>query len=706
MGYVLLIAVALPVATTAEFGENIEFIGDAFVSGYYYDVQVAGDLAFACNAHGLMVFDAANPDSIKLVGRVPTPGIARALAVDGSHAYIGDEQYGLVVVDISAPSDPQIIGDYEIGNYGVRSVYVLGSYAYVGARSRGLYVFDICDPTDPQVAGQCPVHDAYGVWVEDTLAYIADFYLGVSVLNVSRPDSMFEIGSLELPGSMVDIYVQGDYAYVAAEDSGMRIVDVSRPDSLFEAGHFDEPEEQANAVCVVDTIAYIAYDRSGLQIVDVSDPENPLSLGEFNSDDASGIFVQGEYAYLADGSPGGLRLIDIHDPAVPVERSSYQIWGTASRVFISGNYAFVCGYDRFLGILDVSDPAEPQVICDWITPGNHANDVYVRDTVAYVAAYGLGLKIANVANPAAPVEISTHGTPSPAVGIDVVGDYAYVACSDSGLRIVDISDPDTPWEVGFYDSVYATQVDIAGNYAYLAGSDPGLHIVDVSDPSNPWEAASLAVGSWPNDIHVSGNLVYLAASDLTIVDVSDPAHPFLVDQISAPGFSQGVYGEGRLAYLATTAGGLFVYDVGDTSNVTLVGRYQTPGQGRAVFVVNDTIYVADEYDLSIYHFTGSVEVAESEPKISHQSHLAQNYPNPFRISTTISYTLPRTSEVVLRIYDSSGRLVAIPVEGRQVAGEYLMRWTPQHLPAGVYFYRLSADGFDQSDKMLYLKGEF
>jgi predicted acyl esterase len=77
--------------------------------------------------------------------------------------------------------------------------------------------------------------------------------------------------------------------------------------------------------------------------------------------------------------------------------------------------------------------------------------------------------------------------------------------------------------------------------------------------------------------------------------------------------------------------------------------------------------------------------------------LLQNYPNPFNPSTTISLSVPRESDVTLRIFDALGRTVATLIDGRLSSGNYSVAWNaavspgPQVSPAsGVYFYRMAA----------------
>ena len=82
--------------------------------------------------------------------------------------------------------------------------------------------------------------------------------------------------------------------------------------------------------------------------------------------------------------------------------------------------------------------------------------------------------------------------------------------------------------------------------------------------------------------------------------------------------------------------------------------------------------------------------------------LANNYPNPFNPTTTISFTLPTKLDVGLNIYNVMGQLVANVSKGRLDAGTYNVQWNGRdhngnNLPSGLYFYEL--DGGKQFRKI-------
>jgi hypothetical protein len=83
--------------------------------------------------------------------------------------------------------------------------------------------------------------------------------------------------------------------------------------------------------------------------------------------------------------------------------------------------------------------------------------------------------------------------------------------------------------------------------------------------------------------------------------------------------------------------------------------------------------------------------------------LSQNYPNPFNPSTKIKYSVPKSSNVVIKVFDILGNEIETLVSEEKPAGTYEVTWYAEQLPSGVYFYQLKAGGFVQTRKMLLLK---
>ena len=80
--------------------------------------------------------------------------------------------------------------------------------------------------------------------------------------------------------------------------------------------------------------------------------------------------------------------------------------------------------------------------------------------------------------------------------------------------------------------------------------------------------------------------------------------------------------------------------------------------------------------------------------------LNQNYPNPCNPTTTISFDLPKMTQVALKVFDCLGREVVTLVEGLRPAGRQNVTFAGSTLSSGVYFYRLQAGDYTAIKKML------
>jgi hypothetical protein len=83
--------------------------------------------------------------------------------------------------------------------------------------------------------------------------------------------------------------------------------------------------------------------------------------------------------------------------------------------------------------------------------------------------------------------------------------------------------------------------------------------------------------------------------------------------------------------------------------------------------------------------------------------LLQNNPNPFNPQTKISFSVLNESFITLKVYDLLGREVATLAQEKKQQGEYIITWSAEGVPGGVYFYRLIAGDYVETKKMVVLK---
>ncbi|RPI15519.1 MAG: T9SS C-terminal target domain-containing protein [Ignavibacteriae bacterium] len=83
--------------------------------------------------------------------------------------------------------------------------------------------------------------------------------------------------------------------------------------------------------------------------------------------------------------------------------------------------------------------------------------------------------------------------------------------------------------------------------------------------------------------------------------------------------------------------------------------------------------------------------------------LEQNYPNPFNPSTTINYSIPKASEVSIKVYDMLGHEVMTLVNEQKNAGNYSVVMDASNLSSGIYLYKIAAGSFNETKRMTLIK---
>ncbi len=112
------------------------------------------------------------------------------------------------------------------------------------------------------------------------------------------------------------------------------------------------------------------------------------------------------------------------------------------------------------------------------------------------------------------------------------------------------------------------------------------------------------------------------------------------------------------------------------------------------------------YRLKQIDFDGAFEysdVVTVEMELSKDFKLVQNYPNPFNPTTSIAFTLPTKGFVTLKVYNTIGEEVAELLNKNIEAGNHNVIFSASNLPTGAYFYRITADNFSETKKMLLIK---
>lgn len=399
---------------------------------------------------------------------------------------------------------------------------------------------------------------------------------------------------------------------------------------------------------------------------------------------------------------------------------------TTCSVVVDGDYAYLAGDEVSLRIVDISDPAAPRVIGTLDTPGDGIA-VSLYENNCFLLDMNSGLYVIDISSPENPVVTGSYLIQEWTSAMYISRGYAYISLySGDTLIILDVNDPGDPRLVGEFSPTQG-KIFVVGHIIYMPhgfcgffyGCAGAVEILDAADPSSPAFLGSYN-SQWNPclDIVVRDNLGYLATGgrylmqnfgDFRILDVGDPSDVTEIGWYSDhynPGIYIDVFLQGDYAYLLCESGfwgdNLQIVDVSDPTDPASMAEYDFHTFVIDSYVAGDFIYVAGQKTLIILRFNPDTDISDEESNPRSFS-LSQNHPNPFNSSTTISYDLPRRSDVRIEIYDILGRRIEMLLNGDQPAGTHSVVWDARDASSGIYFYRIKAGDFAASKSCLLLK---
>lgn len=297
----------------------------------------------------------------------------------------------------------------------------------------------------------------------------------------------------------------GNYGYTSPDGRrfaltgtslGLSIVEVTDPRSPRNTAFI--PAATPSAWREVRTYGQYVYSvteaRIGMEIVSMRNPDRPERVQTWNRtfQSAHSLWIDQERGLLfangADGRTGGLRVLDLSNPADPVELSSFDAFYVHDS-YARGTTLYAAAInDGFLAILDASNPSNLVETSRFATGGRFTHNAWLTRDGRYLFTtderLGRPLEGWDLMNPLAPRKVAEYiGAPGTIPhNVLVDGDRLLVAHYTEGVHLLDVRDPERPVRLGSYDTYEgACASGFCGCWgAYLF---PGSNLIVASDIS-------------------------------------------------------------------------------------------------------------------------------------------------------------------------------------------------------------------------------
>jgi len=675
----------------------------------------------------IQTFVVSSPDPMEPVGSVDTPGFALGVVVPEGRtdiAYVADGDDGVQIVDVSNPEEPVIVDWVDTPGYAT-DIVLVGAIAYAADREEGLQVIDT---SVPEIVGSV---DTPGLAVDlaagDTVVYMADSEEGLRVIDISVPSlpALRGVETAIQDARGVDISADGRVAYVADHGQGVQSVDVSDPDNPWIIdGVKERAVANASKVDVVGDRAYVTDDSLGLVIVDVSDPADIDVLSSIATDETTGdVNTLGAFAFV--GSGASMRVVDVQEDTDPSIVGGVEVPSEAKGIFANELYAYVAAGAQGLQVCPTQCGFDGSVRADFhVSPQSGFIPLEVS---FYNLSVGYGLSYHWDFGDGAGTSTETD----PSYTYSTVGDHKVILEATNGTFTSRdstwVSTVDEPAAIRYVEDVADDQGGYVRVRFYQSGYDEApptgaeRYVVQRQD-GREWVAVDTLVAAaqrlYSSVVPTPGNgagheYEYRVVAEMDEGSwTSEPAAGYSLDNIApvAPenlawlswghldwdDASDADFGFHRV-YGSPTPDYVDAVEVDTTAASEVL---VDPGQYPWFFVSAVDTNGLESDPAAAPEETGACEVADVE--------LAQAVPSPFNPRTVIGYAVPAESRVRLRVYDVSGRLVSVLVDGRRGPGRHVATWegrddSGNRVASGVYFYRLDACGKTLRRTMTLLK---
>lgn len=483
-----------------------------------------------------------------------------------------------------------------------------------------------------------------------------------------------------------------EYALLGTR-TGTSIISLANPSNPIECAFIPAPQSSWREIKVHSHYAYVATDATGngLQIIDLSQlPTTATLVNTLNTyfNNCHDLLIDNGFLYTVGGDGvGGMRILDLSNPVVPVQTAYYTGSGYIHDIYVWNDSVIAsCGSLQQYHLIDVTNKSNPQLISTSITlPGIYAHSGWMTEDKRYF--------------------------------------FATEEFNVRDMTVWDLQDRST-WDLiiptwGLNNNSVIHNLYILGNYAHISYYTSGYLVLDISNPLNPQIAGHYDTYPQNNGGSYNGAwgvYPFLPSGNTIISDINTGLYVLRFNgmvPVELTSFTAQVYKHSvTLNWSTATEKNNMGFEIQRKTDNEFFTIGFVEGNGTTTdpkdYSFTDKNLSAGNYTyrLKQVDFDGSSEFSEEltvEITSPSQFILNQNYPNPFNPTTNIKFNLPASSFVNLSVFNLVGEKVAELLNEYLPEGEHNLNFNASNLPSGIYVAKLSTENMNRLIKMTLLK---
>ncbi len=311
---------------------------------------------------------------------------------------------------------------------------------------------------------------------------------------------------------------------------------------------------------------------------------------------------------LSCGKPTDPELINKDDGGYKIV-VKLKTAGYAQDVEVKDTLAYIAQGEGGLAIISVSNRENPEIVSNTFNGiEGYLTKIALKDTFVYLSAGTYGVSVINAGNPEEPDVTATNLAMKPARDLLVMGDYLFTCISGEGIKISNIEE--TPFSPDIRGGITntpgyarAAAINADSSRLFVASGEMGLSIFNISEihsqngfgnyplvgwGDTPGYAQALAVIDEENVAAIA-----CGTEGLQIVSYSDTSNIPVVGSYNTGGYAKEIFYRDGIAYVTTETRGVQIFSLADVTNPQLLGIVETE-HALGITADESFIYVADK----------------------------------------------------------------------------------------------------------------